>query len=114
MGVLEPVADVLERKGEGVAELLQLVRRPPGGVHDRQDRKHLAEHSSTVDDIFERIARFVEGFTDTPMTELNSAFQRLARVTYKTATSHIKDRETVEKLRDIIRRAAEEIEGVAK
>src|SRR6185503_6852729 len=47
-------------------------------------RKHLAEHSTTVDDIFERIARFVEGFTDEPMTELNKSFQRLARATYKT------------------------------
>jgi len=79
-----------------------------------EGRKHLAEHSSTVDDIFERIARFVEGFTDTPMTELNAAFQRLARNTYKTATSHIKDRETIEKIRDIIRKAAEEVEAVAK
>ena len=42
-----------------------------------EGRKHLAEHSTTVDDIFERIAQFVEGFTDTPMTELNQAFQRL-------------------------------------
>jgi DNA-binding PadR family transcriptional regulator len=79
-----------------------------------EGRKHLAEHSSTVDDIFERIARFVEGFTDTPMTELNSAFQRLARNTYRTATSQIRDKETIEKLRDIIRRAADEIEAVAK
>jgi DNA-binding PadR family transcriptional regulator len=79
-----------------------------------EGRKHLADHSSTVDDIFERIARFVEGFTDTPMTELNSAFQRLARNTYKTATSHIRDKETLEKLRDIIRRAADEVEAVTK
>lgn len=79
-----------------------------------EGRKHLAEHSSTVDDIFERIARFVEGFTDAPMTELNSAFQRLARTTYKTATSHIRDRETLEQLRDIIKKATEEVEAVAK
>ena len=56
-------------------------------------RKHLAEHSTTVDDIFERIARFVEGFTDSPMMDLNAAFQRLAKATYKTATSHIHDKE---------------------
>jgi DNA-binding PadR family transcriptional regulator len=77
-------------------------------------RRHLAEHSSTVDDIFARIARFVEGFTDTPMTELNQAFQRLAKATYKTATSQIRDKETIERLRDIIRRAADEVEQVAK
>ena len=32
-----------------------------------EGRKHLAEHSTTVDDIFERIAQFVEGITDSPM-----------------------------------------------
>jgi DNA-binding PadR family transcriptional regulator len=79
-----------------------------------EGRKHLAEHSTTVDDIFERISRFVSGFTDTPMTELNQAFQRLARVTYKSATAQIHDKERIEKIRDVIRRAAEEIEGIVK
>jgi DNA-binding PadR family transcriptional regulator len=77
-------------------------------------RQHLAEHSGTVNDIFDRIARFVEGFTDTPMTELNQEFQRVARNTYKTATSHIKDRETIEKIRDVLRRAADEIDVIAR
>ena len=79
-----------------------------------EGREHLAEHSGTVNDIFERIARFVEGFTDTPMTELNQSFQRLARATYKTATSHLSDKEKVERIRDIIRKAAEEVEAIAK
>ena len=79
-----------------------------------EGRKYLAEHSTTVDDIFERISRFVEGFTDTPMMELNQAFQRLARTTYKTATSHLGEKETLERLRDIIRRAADEVEAATK
>ncbi len=79
-----------------------------------EGRKYLAEHSTTVDDIFERIARFVEGFTDTPMTELNQAFQRLARSTYKTATGHMGEKEMLEHLRDIIRRAADEVEAATK
>jgi DNA-binding PadR family transcriptional regulator len=79
-----------------------------------EGRKHLAEHSTTVDDIFQRIARFVEGFTDAPMTELNQSFQRLAKATYKTATNHIRDRETLEKIRDVIRRASDEIEAITK
>jgi DNA-binding PadR family transcriptional regulator len=78
-----------------------------------EGRKHLAEHSTTVDDIFERIARFVQGFTDEPMTELNRSFQRLARATYKTATSHLGDKETIQRLREIIQRAADEIEALA-
>lgn len=79
-----------------------------------EGRRHLAEHSSTVDDIFARIARFVEGFTDTPMTELNQAFQRLAKATYKTATTQISDKEKIERIRDIIRKAADEVEQIAK
>ena len=47
------------------------------------------------------------------MRELNQSFQRLARATYKTATAHIKDKQTIETIRDIIRRAAEEVEAVA-
>jgi DNA-binding PadR family transcriptional regulator len=79
-----------------------------------EGRKYLAENSGTVTDIFDRIARFVEGFTDTPMTELNQSFQRLARATYKTATGHIQDKATVEKIRDILRSAADEIEAMTK
>ncbi len=79
-----------------------------------EGRKHLAEHSTTVNDIFDRIARFVEGFTDTPMTELNQAFQRLARATYKTATSHINDKDRLDKLREILQRAADEMEAATK
>src|SRR5215212_1121059 len=73
-----------------------------------EGRKYLAEHSNTVNDIFERIAKFVEGFTDTPMTELNQSFQRLTRATYKTATGNIRDKETLNKLREIIQKRSEE------
>src|ERR1044072_5240342 len=79
-----------------------------------EGRKHLAEHSTTVNDIFDRIARFVEGFTDAPMMEVNSAFRHFARTTYKTATSNINDKEKIQKIREIIQRAAEEIEATVK
>lgn len=79
-----------------------------------EGRKYLAEHSTTVDDIFGRIAQFVEGITDSPMRELNTSFQRLARATYKTATSHLSDKELIQRIRDIIQKAADEVEAVAK
>jgi DNA-binding PadR family transcriptional regulator len=79
-----------------------------------EGRQHLAEHSTTVDDIFERIARFVSGFTDSPMMDLNASFQRLAKATYKTATSHIHDKDRINRIREIIQRAAEEIEADSK
>jgi DNA-binding PadR family transcriptional regulator len=79
-----------------------------------EGRQHLADHRTTVDDIFERIGRFVEGFTDTPMMELNQAFQRLAKNTYKTATSQISDSDKIGKIRDILKRAYEEIDALSK
>ena len=79
-----------------------------------EGRKYLAEHSTTVNDIFERIAKFVGDITDTPMVELNQAFQRRARVTYKTATSQMSDKEKVARIREIIQRAADEIEAMGK
>ena len=72
------------------------------------------EVPARVEDFRARIARFVEGFTDTPMTEVNQSFQRLAKATYRTATNHIRDKETLEKIRDVIRRAAEEVEAITK
>src|SRR5262245_61100399 len=79
-----------------------------------EGRAHLAEHSGTVNDIFDRIARFVEGFTDAPMMELNGAFQRLARATFKTAATNVHDKEMIEKIREIIRKAADEIDAVTE
>lgn len=79
-----------------------------------EGRKHLAEHSGTVNDIFDRIARFVEGFTDSAMMELNHAFRRLARDTYSTATLHLHDREKISAIKTILDRAAADIQAITK
>jgi DNA-binding PadR family transcriptional regulator len=79
-----------------------------------EGKRHLAEHSSTVNDIFDRIASFVEGFTDAPMMDVNNAFRRFAKATFATATSHIRDKEKLEAIKTIIQRAADEIESLAK
>src|SRR3954462_11681612 len=39
-----------------------------------EGRKHLAENSSTVNDVFDKFVKFAEGFTGTPMMEVNNAF----------------------------------------
>src|SRR5687768_15463862 len=73
-------------------------------------RAYLKEHSETVDGIFERMARFVEGFLDEPMMEVNGAFKRLGRATYGTASRHVRDTERLHKVREILDRAAREAE----
>ena len=73
-------------------------------------RAYLAEHSATVDSIFERIARFVEGFFDEPMMELNHAMRRLGRTAYARATRDLSNAERLRRIREILDRATAEIE----
>ena len=75
---------------------------------------YLKEHSTTVDSIFDRIAQFMEGFLDTPMMEVNSAFKRVARSAYSTASRNVNDKAKLEKIRDALARAAAELEQLEK
>lgn len=79
-----------------------------------EGRKHLEEHSATVDDIFERIAKFVEGFFDTPMADLKHSFANLGRATFYVASRSQNDRERLGKISEILKRAATEIEGLTQ
>lgn len=75
---------------------------------------YLAEHSTTVDSIFERIGRFVEGFLDAPMMEVNHAFRRVGRAAYAHASRNVSDKETLQRIREILDRAAAELEELQK
>lgn len=71
---------------------------------------YLAAHSTTVDSIFEKIARFVEGILDTPMLELNASFRRLGKAAYGQASRDVNDTARLQRIREIIDRAASELE----
>ena len=75
-----------------------------------EGRKHLEEHSATVDDIFERIAKFVEGFFDAPMADLKRSFGNLGRATFYVASRAPNDRERIGRISEILKKAASEIE----
>lgn len=75
---------------------------------------YLAEHSTTVDSIFERIARFVEGFLDAPMMEVNNAFRNVGRATYSNASKHVNDSARLQRIKEILERAASELEALDK
>jgi DNA-binding PadR family transcriptional regulator len=79
-----------------------------------EGRKHLADNSSAVNDVFDKFVKFAEGFTASPMMEVNNAFRSIARATYSTATSHMSDKETLAKVRDILARATAELDGLKK
>lgn len=75
---------------------------------------YLKEHSATVDSIFERIARFMEGFLDAPMMEVNGAFRRVARAAYGQASRNVNDRARLERIKEVLERAATELEQLEK
>lgn len=79
-----------------------------------EGRKHLDEHSATVDDIFERIAKFVEGFFDAPMADLKRSMASLGRATFYVASRSPNDRERIGRISEILKRAAAEIERLTQ
>lgn len=111
-GTVYPTLTMLEDLGYAKAEQEEGGRKiysitPEGSAY-------LKEHSSTVDSIFDRISRFMEGFLDTPMMEVNNAFRRVARSTYGTASRNVNDRAKLEKIREVLSRAAAELEALEK
>jgi DNA-binding PadR family transcriptional regulator len=107
-GTVYPTLTMLEDLGYARAAVDEGGRR----IYEITDagRAYLKEHSETVDGIFERMARFVEGFLDEPMMEVNGAFKRLGRATYGTASRHVRDAERLRNVREILDRAAREVE----
>ena len=79
-----------------------------------EGRKHLEEHSATVDDIFERIAKFVEGFFDAPMADLKRSMASLGRATFYVASRSPNDRERLAKISEILKKAATDIEKLTQ
>jgi DNA-binding PadR family transcriptional regulator len=75
---------------------------------------YLKENSTTVDSIFERIGEFMEGFLDTPMMEVNSAFRDLAKNAFLIASRNVNDKDKLKQVRDILARAATELDGLTK
>lgn len=75
-----------------------------------EGRAHLEENGSTVDDIFEKMARVVEGFFDQPMGDVHSAFRRVGKAAYGTATRNVRDPELLRRVSEVLDRAAREIE----
>src|SRR6185295_15228409 len=79
-----------------------------------EGRKHLAENSTTVNDVFDKFVKFAEGLTGSPMMEVNNAFRNVARATYSTATSHMSDTEKLAKIKEILGKATAEIDALGK
>lgn len=77
-----------------------------------EGRAHLDENGSTVDDIFEKMARVVEGFFDQPMGDVHAAFRRVGKAAYGTATRNVRDPELLRRVSEVLDRAAREIDDL--
>jgi DNA-binding PadR family transcriptional regulator len=79
-----------------------------------EGKAYLEQNKSAVDDIFERIADFGASFLSDSMMRVNRAFKEVGRATYTTAPRHMRDRDLIGKIADILDRAAKEIEDLGK
>jgi DNA-binding PadR family transcriptional regulator len=75
---------------------------------------YLKDNSTTVDSIFEKIGRFMEGLLDEPMMEVNNSFRRVARSAYGNATRHLNDADRLRRIKEVLDRAAAEIDQMEK
>lgn len=74
-------------------------------------RRFLEEHEGRADDIFERVADLGERFTGSEMRELTGSFIRLAQVSLERAVRKAGDPDAVTRLKEILDRAAGEVES---
>ena len=75
-----------------------------------EGRKYLAENQPLIDDIFSRIAEFAANIFGEPMMEVHRGFKNVGRAVYASKSSRTP--EQIKKIKEILERAATEIEAV--
>jgi DNA-binding PadR family transcriptional regulator len=108
-GTVYPTLSMLEDLGYARA------RTEEGGrkIYEITDegRAYLEENRGTVTDIFDRIADLGSSIFSNEMMALNQAFKRLGWVTYSNAPKLSRDADKLKSVREILERAAADIEA---
>ncbi|HXK09748.1 MAG TPA: PadR family transcriptional regulator [Vicinamibacteria bacterium] len=78
-----------------------------------EGKAFLREHREFTDDIFDRVRDMVGGFAAGGMGELNAAFARLARQTYRNAWRLGPDSPRLARMAAVLEKAAAEVEEIA-
>ena len=93
--------------------ILRLLDEKPRHGYEITDegRAHLAENQPLIDDIFSRIAEFAQNIFGEPMMEVHRGFKNIGKAIYASKTS-TRTPEQIRKIKEILDRAAGEIEGV--
>lgn len=108
-GTVYPTLSLLEDLGYARAQTEEGNRK----VFEITDegRKYLEENRSTIDDIFDRVDDF--GASIGPVVAgLGRAFGNLGRSTFRSAMKHQGEEQWVQRAREILERAARDIEGL--
>ena len=79
-----------------------------------EGRQYLDQNRSAVDDIFERIADLGASFISEGMMEINKAMAGLGKAIYAPASRYMRNSEKVAKVREILDRAAREIDAAVR
>lgn len=108
-GTVYPTLTLLEDLGFAVA-------RPEDGgkkIYEitAEGRAHLAENQPLIDDIFARIAEIARNIFGEPMMEVHRAMKDVGAAIYTSKTSS-RSTEQIQKIKEILERAASEIKGV--
>jgi DNA-binding PadR family transcriptional regulator len=108
-GTVYPTRSLLEDMGYATARTEEGNRK----VFEITDegRKYLDENRSTIDDIFDRVDDF-GSFIGPVVAGLAGAFGALGRSTFRSAMRHQRDEQWVQRAREILERAARDIEGL--
>jgi DNA-binding PadR family transcriptional regulator len=78
-----------------------------------EGRKYLAENKTTVDDVLERLVQFGESlFGGRPMMSAHEAMGQLGRAYARIVMKGGATKEQIEKIAEILRRAAVELDAV--
>jgi DNA-binding PadR family transcriptional regulator len=108
-GTVYPTLQLLEDQG-----YVRIVETEGKKVyHITEDgERFLEENRSLIDDMFDRIKEVVGNFAGGSMGDLNQAFARVARLTYRSAGRYGSEDPRTQRIIEILRRTADEIESV--
>ena len=106
-GTVYPTLSLLEDLGYATVSLEEGGKK----IYSITDegRRYLEENRSAVDDIFDRIADLGASFLSESMGDINRSMASLGRAIYAPASRYYKDKDKVARVREILERAAREV-----
>lgn len=110
-GTVYPTLQLLEDQG-----FVRIVETEGKKVYHitPEGERFLEENKGTLEDIMERVGDALRGMAGGAMGELNSAFARTAKEAFRQAWRSGPDSDRTRRIAEILRRAADEIEALAK